>query len=139
MLRARESIIEIACSAVVNVFPPGAFITTIPRLLASFTSTLSIPMPARATTLRFRAFSKIGAVTLVPLRIPSPSNSPIRSARTLGSFVALSLSTTTWICPVASRISFALGDMLSLSITLYIVTFSLSSIVEHPSLDAFRT
>ena len=50
--RASANIMAIACSAVVMVLPCGVFITTTPRAVADFTSTLSTPMPARPTTFR---------------------------------------------------------------------------------------
>ena len=117
---ARASIIDMVCSAVVTVLPSGAFITTMPLAVASETSMLSTPMPALPITFSLPARSRAGPLTLVPLRTAMPSNSPITSARTTGSLAALSLSTTTSMPPVASRISFALRDMLSRTITLYI-------------------
>jgi len=71
--RARANIMAMECSPVVIVLPPGVFMTTMPRLLAALTSTLSTPMPARPTTLRLSAFSIISFVTFVELRIASPS------------------------------------------------------------------
>ena len=53
IFRATQSRSEKACSAVEIVFPPGAFITITPRRVASSTSTLSIPTPARPTTRSF--------------------------------------------------------------------------------------
>ena len=53
MLRAVETMSEKACSAVEIVFPPGVFITMMPRLVAASTSTLSTPTPARPMTFRF--------------------------------------------------------------------------------------
>ena len=50
MFRAIETISEKACSAVEIVFPPGVFITMMPRLVAASTSTLSTPTPARPIT-----------------------------------------------------------------------------------------
>mgnify|MGYP006191451219 CR=1 FL=1 len=51
----------------------GAFATTMPRLVAASTSTLSTPMPARPITFSRVAFSMIFAVALVAERIASPS------------------------------------------------------------------
>jgi hypothetical protein len=66
---AGEAIIKVkACSAVEMVLPPGVFITTTPRLLATGTSMLSTPTPARPMTFRFGAASSTLAVTLAPLR-----------------------------------------------------------------------
>ncbi len=62
-----------ACSAVVMALPYGVFITTTPRAVADFTSTLSTPMPARPTTFRLVAASSNSFVTLVAERIASPS------------------------------------------------------------------
>ena len=42
--------IETVSSAVEMVFPLGVFITTMPRVVAASTSTLSTPTPARPTT-----------------------------------------------------------------------------------------
>ena len=50
ILRASESSSENVCSAVEMVFPPGVFMTTMPRSVAAATSTLSTPTPARPTT-----------------------------------------------------------------------------------------
>ena len=44
---------EKACSAVEIVFPPGVFITMMPRFVAASTSTLSTPTPARPITFSF--------------------------------------------------------------------------------------
>ena len=41
---------EKACSAVEIVFPPGVFMTMMPRFVAASTSTLSTPTPARPMT-----------------------------------------------------------------------------------------
>lgn len=46
---------EMASWAVDTVFPPGVFITRIPRLVASLTSMLSMPTPARPITFMFVA------------------------------------------------------------------------------------
>ena len=52
MLRACASISAIACSAALMMLDCGAFTTITPRRVAASTSTLSRPMPARATTFR---------------------------------------------------------------------------------------
>ena len=75
IFRDRESIMEMACSPVVIVLPPGVFMTTIPRLLAAVMSTLSRPAPARPMIFRFSALSMIACVTFVALRITRPSYS----------------------------------------------------------------
>jgi hypothetical protein len=58
----------------------GVFMTTMPLRLAAGTSTLSTPMPARPITRRLSALAMTLAVTLDPLRITSPSYSPIAAA-----------------------------------------------------------
>ena len=50
ILRAAETMSENACSAVEMVFPPGVFMTMMPRRVAASTSTLSTPTPARPMT-----------------------------------------------------------------------------------------
>ncbi len=50
------------------VFPPGEFITSTPRRVAAWRSTLSTPTPARPMTLRFLAASITSAVIWLPLR-----------------------------------------------------------------------
>ncbi len=71
------------CSAVETVFPPGVFITTIPRRVAAATSMLSTPTPARTIALSLGWFSRISAVSCVPERmtIPSAVSSAWRRAR----------------------------------------------------------
>ena len=64
---ARATSMATACSAVVIVFPPGVFITTIPFLVAAAVSILSTPVPALPMTLRLSAASIISAVTFVAL------------------------------------------------------------------------
>ena len=71
--RASANISAMACSAVVIELPNGVFITTTPRAVAAGMSTLSTPIPARPTTLRLVAASRIALVTLVDERIASPS------------------------------------------------------------------
>src|SRR3546814_7994983 len=51
------------------LLPKGVFITMTPFLEASGMSTLSTPIPARPTTLRFVAAARTSAVTLVAERI----------------------------------------------------------------------
>ena len=69
---SRDIIMEIACSAVVTVFPPGVFITTMPLLDAAGMSTLSRPVPALPMTFRLSAAAMISAVTLVAPRMANP-------------------------------------------------------------------
>ena len=71
--RASDSISAIVCSAVEIVFPPGVFITTIPRRVAAATSMLSTPTPARTIALSRGWPSRISAVSCVPERITIPS------------------------------------------------------------------
>ena len=71
--RASASIIAMVCSAVVTELPNGVFITTTPRAVAASRSMLSMPMPARPTTLRWGAASSTRAVTLVAERTARPS------------------------------------------------------------------
>ena len=63
------------CSAVETVFPPGVFITTIPRRVAAGTSMLSTPTPARTIALSRDWPSSTSAVNCVPDRITIPSAS----------------------------------------------------------------
>ena len=79
IFRATQSNNENACSAVEMVFPPGAFNTTTPRRVATSTSTLSTPTPARPTTRSLAPAFKISAVTLVWLRTTSALNAGINS------------------------------------------------------------
>ncbi|EAU46702.1 hypothetical protein R2601_16315 [Salipiger bermudensis HTCC2601] len=78
--RATANIIAMACSAVVIMLPNGVFITITPFLDAASLSTLSVPMPARPTTLRLVACSRMVGVTLVAERMARPSYWPITSA-----------------------------------------------------------
>ena len=69
MLRACASMSASVCSAALMMFDCGALTTMTPRRVAASTSTLSSPMPARATTLRLLAASRTSAVTCVALRM----------------------------------------------------------------------
>ena len=71
--RASANIMAMACSAVVIALPLGVFITTTPRAVADFTSTLSTPIPARPITRSFGAASSNSFVTLVAERMARPS------------------------------------------------------------------
>ncbi len=77
--RASANISAIACSAVVMELPKGVFITMMPRREAAGMSTLSTPMPARPTTLRWVAAPISFSVTLVAERMARPSYSPMIS------------------------------------------------------------
>ena len=72
-LRASASRRAIVCSAAVITFDCGALATTIPRLVAADTSTLSTPTPARPTARRRLALASISASSLVDERIRMPS------------------------------------------------------------------
>ena len=71
--RASDSSKAIVCSAVEIVFPPGVFITTMPRRLAAATSMLSTPTPARTIAFNRDCPSRTSAVSCVPERIAIPS------------------------------------------------------------------
>ena len=66
------------------VFPPGVFITMMPRFVAASTSTLSTPTPARPMTFSFVPASITLAVTFVSLRTTSASKSPMISSNCSG-------------------------------------------------------
>ena len=71
--RTSAIIIAMVCSAVVIELPIGAFITMTPCCVAALRSILSMPMPARPTTLSFFARAKSFGVTLVAERTAKPS------------------------------------------------------------------
>ena len=93
MFRASASRSPIACSAAEIMFDPGAFATMTPRRVASSTSTLSTPVPARPTTFSRSARSRSAASTRVALRTISASYSPMRAASCSSDS---SSSTSTW-------------------------------------------
>src|SRR4051812_38581237 len=93
MLRAWASSSARVCSAAEMMFDCGALTTITPRRVASSTSTLSSPIPARAITLRFGAAASTAAVTCVALRITSASYGPMSAAR---SPLARSVRTSAW-------------------------------------------
>ncbi len=114
--RATANIIAIACSAVVIMLPNGVFITITPFFDDASLSTLSVPMPARPTTLRLVAASRMVGVTLVAERIARPSYWPMISA----SF-SLSLPTSgrkSTSMPRSRKICTAVSDSLSDTSTL---------------------
>src|SRR5215208_8390051 len=111
MRRLIAQIIDIVCSAVVTVLPPGVFMTTMPRRVAAGVSTLSKPEPARPTTLSFSAAAMSSAVTFVPDRTMSPSASLISLNNS--SFGILDFTTT--VKPAFSSASTPCFDRLSLT------------------------
>ncbi|EBA17147.1 hypothetical protein RSK20926_09257 [Roseobacter sp. SK209-2-6] len=121
--RATANIIAMACSAVVIILPNGVFITITPRLEAASLSMLSVPMPARAMTLRLSALARIFSVTLVAERMARPSYWPITSAS-----LSLSLPRSGWkstSMPRSRKICTAASESLSEMSTL-------GAIFEHP-------
>ena len=68
-LRASASSSAIVCSAAVTTFDWGALATTMPRLVAAATSTLSTPTPARPIAFRSLPRSITSAVIFVAERI----------------------------------------------------------------------
>jgi hypothetical protein len=73
MFRACASSSAIVCSAAETMLDDGAFTTMTPRLVAASTSTLSSPIPARATTFRLSPASITVSVTCVCERTTSAS------------------------------------------------------------------
>ena len=72
MLRASASISATVCSAAATVLASGALATTMPRLVAAATSTLSTPTPARPITFSASARSISSASSCVAERIRMP-------------------------------------------------------------------
>jgi hypothetical protein len=93
MFRACASSSASVCSAALMTFDCGAFTTITPRRVASSTSTLSRPIPARAITLRLAAAASTSPVTWVALRMTNASYGAISAAR---SPFASSGRTSTW-------------------------------------------
>ena len=85
-----------ASSATLMLFAPGAFMTTMPRSVAAGTSTLSTPVPARATTLKRGAAAMSAAVTLVALRTTSASASARSRVELLGRAAAAGVDGPSW-------------------------------------------
>ena len=79
--RRRARVSATVCSAAATMLPSGAFTTYTPRAVAAGTSILSTPTPARPTTWRRFAASRMATVTFVSLRTTSPSASARRAAR----------------------------------------------------------
>ena len=73
MLRASASSSAIVCSAAVITLDSGALATTMPRLVATGTSTLSTPTPARPTARSRVALASRSPSSLVAERIRMPS------------------------------------------------------------------
>ena len=73
MLRASASSSAIVCSAAVMTLDSGALATTMPRLVATGTSTLSTPTPARPTARRRVALASRSPSRLVAERMRIPS------------------------------------------------------------------
>ena len=112
--RASESKSAIVCSAVEIVFPPGVFITTMPRRVAAATSMLSTPTPARTIALSRVWPSRTSAVSCVPERITIPSALSSAWRRPAESSASLVLTTTS--TPGSAR-SLASPSSASLSVT----------------------
>src|SRR4029079_18328121 len=111
MRRLMAQIIDIVCSAVVTVLPPGVFMTTIPRRVAAGVSTLSRPEPARPMTFSLSAAAMSSSVTFVPERTMRPSASLI--SLNSSSFGILDFTTTAK--PACSRSSTPCFERLSLT------------------------
>src|SRR5918993_4304300 len=77
MLRAAASMSATASSAAETMLEVGALTTMTPAWVAAFTSTLSRPTPARATTFRRAAAARASASTLVAERTRIASTSAI--------------------------------------------------------------
>ncbi len=82
--RANDKSCAMASSATLILFAPGAFMTTMPRVLAASTFTLSTPVPARAIALSFLPAAMISGVTFVALRTTSASASVMSLDEFLG-------------------------------------------------------
>ena len=78
--RAAASISATASSAALTMLEVGALTTMTPDWVAAFTSTLSRPTPARATTLRLRPAASASASTLVAERTRIASTSVIAAS-----------------------------------------------------------
>ncbi len=81
--RASASMRAIVCSAADTTVESGAFATTIPRLVAASTSTLSTPTPARPMTLSRSARSISEASIVVAERITMASKPSMIDARSV--------------------------------------------------------
>src|SRR5215472_17329660 len=121
--RAKASISEIACSAVVIELPNGVFITMMPRAVAAAISTLSTPMPARPITFRLLACSRSFPVTLVAERIANPSK-PLIVAASLSLCLPRPGANST-SRPRSLKIATAAGDSASEISTLGAISFVL--------------
>ena len=101
-LRASASSSAIVCSAAVTTLDCGALATTMPRLVAAATSTLSTPTPARPMAFRRVARSMTSAVSFVAERMRMPSYSSMRSRWSPSSTSKCSRSSATPEAPIFS-------------------------------------
>ena len=108
ILRASENIMAMVCSAVVMTLPSGAFTTRMPRMLAASRSTLSTPIPARATILSVSPAPISSSFTCVPLRTMSASD--VFTASRISSREEAVWSRTSKPC-WSSSTSYALGEI----------------------------
>ena len=106
-LRACASSSASVCSAAERMFDCGAFTTITPRRVASATSTLSRPMPARPTTTRSVPAASTSAVTWVALRITSAATPGIAAQQLLGREAGLDVDVE---AGGAHRVEPALGE-----------------------------
>ncbi len=113
MRLASESMSDIVCSAVVMVFPPGVFMTTMPFFEAAALSTLSRPLPARPMTFRFVAASITSAVSLVALLMTMPLYLPITLLSSSGDIPVF----TSTLRPASFSILTPFSERLSLTST----------------------
>src|SRR3954453_18179939 len=104
MCRAAASSRATACSAALTMFDVGALTTMTPRSVAAATSTLSRPMPARATTWRLGAAASASASIRVALRIITAA-----ASASAGSSAARSAPSTCRISTSSPSTSSTLG------------------------------
>src|SRR3954470_18823280 len=104
MCRAAASSRATACSAALTMFDVGALTTITPRSVAAATSTLSRPMPARATTWRLGAAASASASIRVALRIITAA-----ASASAGSSAARSAPSTCRISTSSPSTSSTLG------------------------------
>ncbi len=84
ILRDKDKISPMVCSATVIEVDSGAFTTIIPRSVAACTSTLSTPTPALAIIFSLDATSITSLVTFVLLLTIIPSKSLISFTNSFG-------------------------------------------------------
>src|SRR3954464_11254066 len=104
MCRAAASSRATACSAALTLFDVGELTTMTPRSVAAATSTLSRPMPARATTCRLGAAARASASIGVALRIITAA-----ASASAGSSAARSAPSTCRISTSSPSTSSTLG------------------------------